>query len=518
MHFPKRLLPVFALLAAVSASGSGEKAELPADVLKRFHAAFDREQWDLKRREAVDILKGHSEPVIIAEVSGLIDDLLKRSDDLVIQRFFELLGSHDTPECAARILEIVQRKRTAPKYVLFAREALKPCRSGQVLKLVADQGLASQDARLVESMCDVLAAAGHAPAAPALAKLLKRPEARVRAAAAEALGRCGKDFPAAAAALERLRKDPDPFAADSAVVGLAWLRHQPSWDAIRGIVEKGPWPARCRVIRALGAWEGDEKVMALLVEGIAKDAGRAVPELAAALERVSGQKFGTDGRKWQDWWKGRGNPAWVEEVRTQEGARDYHDVVYHSQRVVFVLDVSSSMEFATASGKDQKRTKFVIAKEGLCKALAELDEKTRFNIITFASYVNPWKKTLVDGTEPARKEAGDFVRKLGVQGNTNIFDALVAGTGALIQTGRKVKLNAYELAGPDTVFLLTDGRPTTGGVLDPYEILATVTFANRFHAMQIYTFALCTDEKEIDPVFLRLLAEWNNGVYKFIAD
>ncbi|MFQ5844996.1 MAG: hypothetical protein ACE5JG_08410, partial [Planctomycetota bacterium] len=104
-----------------------------------------------------------------------------------------------------------------------------------------------------------------------------------------------------------------------------------------------------------------------------------------------------------------------------------------------------------------------------------------------------------------RAAARKFVEKLQVAGATNIYDALVA---------------SLEVCGPprsrdpdpvgDTIFFLTDGRPTHGRIVDAMQILEEITALNKRYGVVIHTVGV---SKEQNAAFLLNLARRNRGQY-----
>ena len=61
-----------------------------------------------------------------------------------------------------------------------------------------------------------------------------------------------------------------------------------------------------------------------------------------------------------------------------------------------------------------------------------------------------------------------------------------------------------------TVFVLSDGMPTSGAVKDPEQILKMVRAANRYQKVRINTVFTGVGD---GAAFLRKLAEQNDGVF-----
>jgi hypothetical protein len=61
----------------------------------------------------------------------------------------------------------------------------------------------------------------------------------------------------------------------------------------------------------------------------------------------------------------------------------------------------------------------------------------------------------------------------------------------------------------DTIFFLSDGRPTVGEFVDPDDILREVLAANELRKVKIHTIAIGEFQKD----FMRKIAEKTGGVF-----
>ncbi|MDD4889415.1 MAG: VIT domain-containing protein [Phycisphaerae bacterium] len=112
--------------------------------------------------------------------------------------------------------------------------------------------------------------------------------------------------------------------------------------------------------------------------------------------------------------------------------------------VIFVFDTSGSMQGA----------KIEQAKKALKFCVESLNEKDRFNILTFNTDVTPYKDELIDASKANKEAVRDFINRLNAEGGTNIHDAL----GKALEIVKK----GEEGKRPHVIVFLTDGRPTIG--------------------------------------------------------
>ncbi|MEE8468735.1 MAG: VWA domain-containing protein, partial [Planctomycetota bacterium] len=170
-----------------------------------------------------------------------------------------------------------------------------------------------------------------------------------------------------------------------------------------------------------------------------------------------------------------------------------------SDRLAFVLDVSGSMQQPagsrgrTTTRPDTGTTRLFMAKQELERALRGISPEVQFNLFFFGSRVPPWKEELVAKDEEVLEEALAYSRSRRSLGGTNIYDALMA---------------AFADECVDTIYLLSDGDPSAGSVIDPSLIRTRIARFNRTRRVQIHCIAIGKPSP-----FLRQLALENGGAY-----
>ncbi|KAM5279552.1 inter-alpha-trypsin inhibitor heavy chain H1 [Ctenodactylus gundi] len=120
-----------------------------------------------------------------------------------------------------------------------------------------------------------------------------------------------------------------------------------------------------------------------------------------------------------------------------------------NKNLVFVIDISGSME-----GQKIRQTK-----EALLKILEDMRPGDYFDLVLFGSRVNAWRGSLVQASEANLKAAQDFVRRISLDGATNLNGGLLQG----IEILNKAQENLPELSHHAPILvMLTDGEPTEG--------------------------------------------------------
>ncbi|HMQ20981.1 MAG TPA: HEAT repeat domain-containing protein [Planctomycetota bacterium] len=332
-------------------------------------------------------------------------------------------------------------------------------------------------------------------------------------------------------------------------------------DAIRAtkVKELGPkivpmladkvWQVQAAAIRALGVLRTMEAVEPLI--DFLDDEGRLKQDAASALFEITTRDFGTDHEQWKKQWKFLTSiPNFRlptdEELETARKAKAEADKAYapgpnakvfagiptESTRVVFVIDCSASMDDLVTDRKKFKDggypsfRKIDIVKTELYNTVNSLDNTTWFNILSFGKKVDRWKPWLTQCTISNKAAALSYIKRLqplGVassggfgavagddSGKTNTYEALMQAfdldpAKGLVLTGSGDK-KPPKL---DTIYFLTDGRPSIGKFVDTEDILKEVKKVNELRSVVIHAISI----GEFEASFMKRLAEMNGGVF-----
>lgn len=367
----------------------------------------------------------------------------------------------------------------------------------------------------------------------------------VRRRAVEALGASGES--SAVEAIVPLCEDPEVFVRCAALDALARLGSPAVLEPARAQLADESWRVRASAIAALGKVR-DKGSIEPLIERLALEEGRLREDVGNALDAITGRTFGMRLESWRqfwDRWKDRYEiptdeelRAWAEkraanaEKYTPPGTASFGGVATPSQRLVFVIDVSGSMEekvldtdrFADGGYPSMKRIDIV--KTELARTVERLEEYVEFNILAFATEIDPWKKRLVEANVLNKSSAASWIERLEAiggrsgeefhragltrlanleGGKTNTFGALMAALGGDSE-GEPVEDHEIAL---DTIFFLSDGRPSEGTYTDPEDILREVRELNQLRRIVIHTIGI----GDFQEGFLEALATQNGGVF-----
>ncbi len=280
---------------------------------------------------------------------------------------------------------------------------------------------------------------------------------------------------------------------NAAVAVLGQSRDKRHIAAILQALEHDDWSTRFAAIEAIEAIK-DKQSVPQLIARLASEKGRMKRRLAEALWQLTAQPFDDDPARWQTWWTEAGekfavatekelDKAAAERERKRLSARTvtqakFFGIKVESQRVIFILDVSGSMldpMYGRYVGK-RGAARIDVAKQELAQAIANLEQGTLFNIFTFSSGVARWQKEGIGvNTAQSRQEALTWVERLGATGATNLYDAVK---------------QAFDDKDVDTIFIMSDGEPTSGEVIDPFRIREDVAFWNKHRKVMLHTIAI----------------------------
>ncbi|MDA8745565.1 VWA domain-containing protein [Rubripirellula amarantea] len=171
----------------------------------------------------------------------------------------------------------------------------------------------------------------------------------------------------------------------------------------------------------------------------------------------------------------------------------YYGIDIHAKRLMFIIDHSGSMEEYWDGLSRLQR-----AKSELIKTIEELDPRSEFALMFYATDVHVWKSTLLLANDQNKREAIAFVKRLQYGDRTNTYGALK---------------NAIEFDQQlEAVFLLTDGQPTIGDVVKPAEIVQDIMQRNRFRHLKFNTIGIAINRST--EAFLSAIAEQSGGEYR----
>lgn len=356
-------------------------------------------------------------------------------------------------------------------------------------------------------------------------------------------------------------------------VAVATMGEKGSWSFLQNAIERDK-DARVRLegLHAIGSaeekWEnlvigrlGDEDwsvvLMAVtiirkrelhdavphLINALDGAAPRVTVAIGEALHELTGENFEPYADVWGKWWdehkdEFRSSVAVKKSKREEFEFIDFYGVPIKSDRVLFIIDISSSMKLPTKNDNPLERwkpappttgggrrpppppppeeilsgPKIDVAKHELKKAIKKLTKASFFNIIAFNQAAVHWKQAMTPATDKNKEDAYKWLRALKPHGSTYIDGALRLGfrIAGLIDVDKR-----YTSVEVDTILFVSDGAPTDNSFpvskkMDPEVILEHVRTWNRQKTVVIH--AIGVDMVE-GIEFMQKLAAQNGGIY-----
>jgi hypothetical protein len=321
-------------------------------------------------------------------------------------------------------------------------------------------------------------------------------------------------------AMIALCSDKDPLVQTAACDALGVIGDKRATSAIVKVLDAESWQARSAAVLACVRLM-DKSAIEPLIARLEKERGRVEGDIIKALKAMTGeQKEGA--YEWKGWWQSQGSKGelggggisdWrdfsktgVQSPTAGESKGDgsvatYYGIKIYSQRLIFVIDMSLSMDSkwegkkpavpqqtveitggeSSKGSKPRKatldwtkvKTKWDLAREHLIFTLLQLPEDTEFSIIFYSDVIKVWKPTLVKATPTNVAAAIAELRKTKPNSSTNIHGALKKAfevgdpdcDNPKSEKPLEVTGGGAYKAGGDTIFFLTDGWPTDGKVI-----------------------------------------------------
>ncbi len=438
-----------------------------------------------------------------------------------------------------------------------AEEALDDCATTEVHAFLLDTARrpskTQDDTALRVAAVRALGGSGQAVFWPMLTSLLGDSNSQVRAAAARAASDLGNSRSIAQIA-QALRQEREPALIQAIALSLRDLLEIAERDgqldpllyrdAIRAVVSAldntTEWRVRADLVRFFERHRAPEAVPAL-IEVLAQtraerktsgDEASGARILQAEAHRTlkaltGGVLAANQVDLWRDLWatsKGtfkvvpRRRDALPENATVAGG---FFGIPVLGQRVVFVIDRSGSMISPapqpndTVTGETGTPTRLDIACRECWNAVKGMGADTYFNVVVFSDGAQAWKPELVPATTANKGALRNFLARLLANGSTNLWD----GLSSAMQMRTAVGKSDYREA-VDEIFLLSDGHPSSGEVMDSEGIKMRIAEQNRHTGIRLNTVFIGSRPSELDRLaqpgggpLLQALAAQNNGTF-----
>jgi len=383
-----------------------------------------------------------------------------------------------------------------PRQCRLATEILHGNRGPGATRALVARLAREHDPDLVRLLVEALAGRDDPDVVQALAKVaggkgeLHARNAAVRALAALPSGRTAflallssNAVETRVLALDALPPTTDPAFAAAAARGLvnrAWQVRLASAQTLRRIRVKS-------VIEPLVVCLEKEKNLRVK---------RAVGD---TLYRLTGENMRDFADLWRKWWDAHRNGFRMAEREPEPRVRkpgetktvaSFFGVPVVEKNVIFVVDRSGSM--SARAGRDNP-TRFEIAVKEILGAVGKLEDGSKVNVIFFSSGTSSWKPALTRVSKGTRNALRKTLEGTTPSGATELYDGLEL---------------ALQDPNVQTIYLLSDGKPSGGQYIRTEDILGGVRRLNQVRRAVIHCIAV-----GFDSDLLRRLAKEHGGEY-----
>jgi len=423
----------------------------------------------------------------------------------------EALAAFDADDVTARMLEVMVDKKAQRDWRELILERMAE-QSGRAIDIALVELVDGKDMHLGMLAIECLGERGTAKAEESIRRHLKSKDAPMLRAAIVALSQLIEERAPWREEVIGLAKDKRPAARMGAAIALTELRTGPDLELLYGLAKDTNQAVRLTALREVASLRRRDGV-GLLIERLGVETGTVEMQIATMLRLMTGEDHGASAR-WKLWWKAEGETFELpdydtalmrehrREARKEAGGTQasFYGLRIISDRVCFVLDTSGSMSAAanmpveetTTKGKSSS-TRIEVAKFKLAEALTNFADEDLFNIVFFDTDVSPFTDELIEMTAKARAAALKYVGKQQPGGGTAVFDALDA---------------AFDDERVDTIFLLTDGAPSAGRIVDPDRIAEAIARRNSTRLVTIHCISIGQSSQ-----LLQRLARDSGGSY-----
>jgi HEAT repeat protein len=521
------------------------KPSLQRKSIKFLHLHAQKHRRPANKRAAAHAL-GRFGDLASKELESLFRTQLKREEtvaSIAFQTLIPMLGERGGAKEADLIVTHGELRSTRQENTI--RAALSKCKGTSSTKVLCDR-LGDEDTPLLwkNLLLDLIAERKESGVDRALVAALDDDAPSVRTHAIRLLGLRGDsqhiskledhldaldsaELRAAVVALCRLnRNDPRwvrtllalarsrrPEERMGAALGLLEVRTPEAVALLHELLLDTSWRVRFEAMQQVGTLRRSSSVP-LLIERLDVETSRLQNDLALVLRLMTGLDHGRTSARWRLWWADQGAgfhlPPYEQALAAEMGRRQrreasvskvsFYGLRIISDRLAFVVDISGSMAQMAAWRGDRpdteggpRTTRLAVAKMELARALKGLSPGVLFNLVFFSSGVSAWQDELIPMDKEVLTEALEFTNRYGAGGGTNVYGALLA---------------AFDDPEVDTLYLLSDGEPSVGKIIDTAKIHDRVVHLNETRKIRIHCISI---GKSSD--FMKGLAEATGGSY-----
>lgn len=291
---------------------------------------------------------------------------------------------------------------------------------------------------------------------------------------------------------------PDPRIQAEAARALAAIGSPASVPVLLQKLADCPWPVLVEVTRALGAIPDGRSITPLIMR-LKGEHGRFRLDLIYALSSIVGEQKGRTAEDWESWWRKMGqtftpDPAVTQAFRQKNRVQDmsvpllgtFYSLPIYSERICFVVDSSQSM----------RGDRIKSLRANLTKAIETAADNVSFNIVNFGGVIEVFRRgSLVKDKRGAYRRIEEMDHTTG----TRSYDAMEVGC---------------RMEDVDTIYFLSDGKPTPSEVSEWSEIRRAVALCDRQRPVAFYVVEF-NPEGFTEPMVN--MADENYGLYEAVT-
>jgi HEAT repeat protein len=327
------------------------------------------------------------------------------------------------------------------------------------------------------------------------------------------------------ALLEVLREGKDPMATAHAAIALGKKGVKSAVPDILPLLAKDDWHLRSAAGKALAALSGldAKEVLTPLADALAKGEGRERADLVAALEKVSGQKFGYDPDAWKQLAGGTAASSITAKPRPLP---HFAGIPLYGRRLVVLVDNGVRTDDQLPFSKDRMQEvsqvpgarpvpwyeiqtirQFVHAHAS--RAIKDLDGRgAAFDLFSVGEKPRPLFGKLTPVNDGTRKRAVEFLAKLKPE---TAHDDLTSLYLALDVSGNKDGV-AWSL-GPEEIVYSGCTTPWLSEVTDQEEVALSVGLKARLRLVPVHNVGL----GDHPYAMMTSMSELSGGTYVNLA-
>lgn len=323
-------------------------------------------------------------------------------------------------------------------------------------------------------------------------------------------------------AVLRLMKDPKlPLPERVALLRGSARQGRLHPEVLKLAPEGAAWPLRAALFEHASFAQCDAGVEAIITCAGKAEAPRVQSVAVQFLIQRLGTDLGNDVAAWRELWLVRKNAPAAGGKQSTAAYGSFYGIAADGGSIVFVLDGSGSMREVVQGGRAAEyiksaphlkslelSTRLDLLKAELLHVISKLPEGTRVGIVFF----NDEAMWLTEGLErldaATREKLGNRVRSQSAGQKTNIH----AGVQLAFHPGKK-PATGDALEGPDTIFLLSDGAPSAGAIINENELCDAFLRWNIGRAIRIHS----VNVGDRATAWMKRVSEGTGGVHQDLS-